>query len=49
MDFSEDGSVVTITVEADFRPVLLAGLGGTKVRGKGSATLVHGVKKAETD
>ncbi|MFH8380382.1 hypothetical protein ACH4E7_05515 [Kitasatospora sp. NPDC018058] len=47
--FSGDGKVVTITVQADYRPVLLGALGERKVTGKGSATLVHGVEKAETD
>ncbi|GAA2820992.1 hypothetical protein RMN57_30380 [Kitasatospora sp. CM 4170] len=47
--FSADGSVVTVTVKAEFRPALLGELGKQKVTGKGSATLVHGVEKAETD
>ncbi|MFF9642154.1 hypothetical protein [Kitasatospora aureofaciens] len=47
--FSGDGKVVTVTVRADYRPVLLGALGQRKVTGRGSATLVHGVKKAETD
>ncbi|MFE5586299.1 hypothetical protein [Kitasatospora sp. NPDC056531] len=45
----KDGKVVTVTVQADYRPVLLGALGQRKVTGKGSATLVHGVEKAETD
>ncbi|RKT11785.1 hypothetical protein BX285_5740 [Streptomyces sp. 1114.5] len=49
VDFSEDGKVVIVTVQADYRPVLLGALGERKVTGKGSATLVHGVEKAETD
>ncbi|MEV7778589.1 hypothetical protein [Kitasatospora sp. NPDC088351] len=49
VEFSGDGSVVTITVQADYRPALLGELGKQKVTGKGSATLVHGVEKAETD
>ncbi|MBV6697905.1 hypothetical protein KV557_12300 [Kitasatospora aureofaciens] len=49
VDFSADGTVVTVTVESDFRPVLLGRFGERKVLGKGSATLVHGVEKAETD
>ncbi|KJS55680.1 hypothetical protein VM98_11950 [Streptomyces rubellomurinus subsp. indigoferus] len=49
IDFSDDGRVVTVTVRADFTPVLLGGLGKRKVTGKGSATLVHGVEKAETN
>ncbi|MGW2250354.1 hypothetical protein ACWCXH_09155 [Kitasatospora sp. NPDC001660] len=49
VDFSADGKVVTVTVESDFRPVLLGEFGERKVLGKGSATLVHGVEKAETD
>ncbi|MFF2042063.1 hypothetical protein ACFVVX_16675 [Kitasatospora sp. NPDC058170] len=47
--FSPDGSVVTVTVTADYKPVLLGELGKRKVKGKGSATLVHGVEKPETD
>ncbi|MBD0692029.1 TadE/TadG family type IV pilus assembly protein [Streptomyces sp. CBMA123] len=47
--FSDDGKVVTVTVQADYRPVLLGALGERKVTGRGSATLVHGVEKAETD
>ncbi|MFI6152550.1 hypothetical protein ACIBCA_07655 [Kitasatospora sp. NPDC051170] len=47
--FSDDGRIVTVTVQAPFQPVLLAGLGKRMVTGKGSATLVHGVEKAETD
>ncbi|WP_406207103.1 hypothetical protein OH807_34155 [Kitasatospora sp. NBC_01560] len=47
--FSPEGTVVTVTVEAEFKPALLGELGKRKVTGKGSATLVHGVKKAETD
>ncbi|MFD0279397.1 hypothetical protein ACFVHB_36640 [Kitasatospora sp. NPDC127111] len=47
--FSPDGTVVTVTVTADYKPALLGELGKQKVTGKGSATLVHGVKKAETD
>ncbi|MFD7454023.1 hypothetical protein [Kitasatospora sp. NPDC059827] len=46
--FSDDDKVVTVTVRADYRPVLLGALGERKVTGKGSATLVHGVEKAET-
>ncbi|MEU9079459.1 hypothetical protein [Kitasatospora sp. NPDC048538] len=49
VEFSGDGKVVTVTVQADYRPVLLGALGERKVTGKGSATLVHGVEKAETD
>ncbi|MET8544401.1 hypothetical protein ABZW03_27725 [Kitasatospora sp. NPDC004799] len=49
IEFSGDGKVVTVTVQADYRPVLLGALGERKVTGKGSATLVHGVEKAETD
>ncbi|MFG2906880.1 hypothetical protein ACGF13_17670 [Kitasatospora sp. NPDC048286] len=49
VEFSGDGKVVTVTVRADYRPVLLGALGERKVTGKGSATLVHGVEKAETD
>ncbi|MGW4896669.1 hypothetical protein ACWEQL_31090 [Kitasatospora sp. NPDC004240] len=49
VEFSADGGAVTITVEDAYRPALLGVLGDRKVRGKGSATLVHGVKKAETD
>ncbi|WP_217680846.1 hypothetical protein [Kitasatospora sp. SUK 42] len=49
VEFSGDGRVVTVTVQADYRPVLLGALGERKVTGKGSATLVHGVEKAETD
>ncbi|MFB7122841.1 MULTISPECIES: hypothetical protein [Streptomycetaceae] len=49
IEFSGDGRVVTVTVQADYRPVLLGALGERKVTGKGSATLVHGVEKAETD
>ncbi|WP_157849632.1 MULTISPECIES: hypothetical protein [Streptomyces] len=49
VDFSEDGKVVIVTVQTDYRPVLLGALGERKVTGKGSATLVHGVEKAETD
>lgn len=49
IEFSGDGKVVTVTVQADYRPVLLGALGQRKVTGKGSATLVHGVEKAETD
>ncbi|MFC5663257.1 hypothetical protein ACFP3U_09735 [Kitasatospora misakiensis] len=49
VDFSPDGATVTITVQAEFRPVLLGELGKRKVTGRGSATLVHGVKEAETD
>lgn len=49
VEFSKDGKVVTVTVVSDFRPVLLGSLGERKVTGKGSATLVHGVEKAETD
>ncbi|MFB7382540.1 hypothetical protein ACFC6U_26300 [Kitasatospora purpeofusca] len=48
VEFSPDGATVTITVRAEFRPVLLGELGKRKVTGKGSATLVHGVKEAET-
>ncbi|MFF3067723.1 hypothetical protein ACFVSN_11045 [Kitasatospora sp. NPDC057904] len=47
--FSADGKVVTVTVVTDFRPVLLGSLGERQVTGRGSATLVHGVEKAETD
>lgn len=47
--FSDDGSSVTVTVQAEYRPALLGELGKQKVTGKGSATLVHGVEKAETD
>ncbi|MFI6844040.1 hypothetical protein OG535_31995 [Kitasatospora sp. NBC_00085] len=47
--FSPDGTAVTVTVEADYKPALLGELGKQKVTGKGSATLVHGVEKAETD
>ncbi|MER7670267.1 hypothetical protein ABTY61_17590 [Kitasatospora sp. NPDC096128] len=46
--FSDEGKVVTVTVRADYRPVLLGALGERKVTGRGSATLVHGVEKAET-
>lgn len=49
VEFSDDGKVVTVTVQADYRPVLLGALGERKVTGRGSATLVHGVEKAETD
>ncbi|WP_158835452.1 hypothetical protein [Streptomyces sp. NRRL S-350] len=49
VDFSDDGRVVIVTVQADFHPALLGALGNRKVTGKGSATLVHGVEKAETD
>ncbi|MFF7454003.1 hypothetical protein [Kitasatospora sp. NPDC008115] len=49
VEFSPDGATVTITVEAEFRPVMLGDLAKRKVTGKGSATLVHGVKEAETD
>ncbi|MFJ9839449.1 hypothetical protein ACIRYZ_03140 [Kitasatospora sp. NPDC101155] len=49
VEFSGDGKVITVTVRADYRPVLLGALGQRKVTGKGSATLVHGVEKAETD
>ncbi|MEV7025500.1 hypothetical protein [Kitasatospora sp. NPDC093558] len=47
--FSEGGTVVTVTVTSKFRPVLLGSLGEREVTGVGSATLVHGVEKAETD
>ncbi|MEV0194313.1 hypothetical protein AB0I39_38055 [Kitasatospora purpeofusca] len=47
VDFSQDGVTVTITVRAEFRPVMLGELGKRKVMGRGSATLVHGVKEAE--
>ncbi|MFB7615054.1 hypothetical protein [Kitasatospora sp. NPDC056181] len=49
VSFSPDGKAVTVTVEADYKPVLLGELGKQKVTGKGTATLVHGVEKAETD
>ncbi|CAN3984196.1 hypothetical protein [Kitasatospora purpeofusca] len=48
VEFSPDGATVTITVRAEFRPLMLGELGTRKVTGKGSATLVHGVKEAET-
>ncbi|WP_327682942.1 hypothetical protein [Kitasatospora sp. NBC_00458] len=47
--FSPDGASVDITVETEYRPVLLTGLANWKITGKGSAALVHGVKEAETD
>ncbi|MFE6749402.1 hypothetical protein ACFVGM_26405 [Kitasatospora purpeofusca] len=47
VDFSADNTTVTITVQAEFRPVMLGELGKRKITGKGSATLVHGVKEAE--
>ncbi|MEU6237112.1 hypothetical protein [Kitasatospora sp. NPDC047058] len=47
--FSSDRTVVTVTVKAEYKPALLGELGKQKVTGQGSATLVHGVKKAETD
>ncbi|MFF8771137.1 hypothetical protein [Kitasatospora sp. NPDC015120] len=49
VEFLDDGATVRITVEAEFRPVLLGDLAKRKVTGQGSATLVHGVKEAETD
>ncbi|MFD4910943.1 pilus assembly protein TadG-related protein [Kitasatospora purpeofusca] len=48
VDFSPDNTTVTITVQAEFHPVMLGELGKRKITGKGSATLVHGVKEAET-
>ncbi|MFE6050356.1 hypothetical protein ACFQ6N_06360 [Kitasatospora sp. NPDC056446] len=47
--FSGKDTVVTVSVLADYRPMLLGELGERKVTGWGSATLVHGVEKAETD
>ncbi|MFE7559483.1 hypothetical protein [Kitasatospora sp. NPDC057500] len=49
VDFLDGGATVEITVEAEFRPVMLGDLAKRKVTGKGRATLVHGVKEAETD
>ncbi|MED7949504.1 MULTISPECIES: hypothetical protein [unclassified Streptomyces] len=49
VEFSPDGAAVTITVETEYRPVLLTQLANRKITGKGSAALVHGVKEAETD
>ncbi|MER5351478.1 hypothetical protein ABT093_14235 [Kitasatospora sp. NPDC002551] len=49
VEFLDDGATVVITVRAEFRPIMLGDLGLVKVTGKGSATLVHGVKEAETD
>ncbi|MFB8237438.1 pilus assembly protein TadG-related protein [Kitasatospora purpeofusca] len=47
VEFSPDNTTVTITVQAEFRPVMLGELAARKITGKGSATLVHGVKEAE--
>ncbi|MFJ4093344.1 hypothetical protein ACIPYS_17340 [Kitasatospora sp. NPDC089913] len=47
VEFSPDDTTVTITVQAEFRPVMLGELATRKITGKGSATLVHGVKEAE--
>ncbi|MER7703129.1 hypothetical protein ABTX81_09550 [Kitasatospora sp. NPDC097605] len=49
VEFLDDGATVVITVQADFRPIMLGDLANVKVTGKGRATLVHGVKEAETD
>ncbi|MFF2353088.1 hypothetical protein ACFVVL_25280 [Kitasatospora sp. NPDC058115] len=49
VEFLDDGATVRITVEAEFSPVMLGDLAKRKVTGRGSATLVHGVKEAETD
>ncbi|MFB7471787.1 pilus assembly protein TadG-related protein [Kitasatospora sp. NPDC056184] len=49
VEFLDDGATVEITVRAEYHPVLLGDLGKRKVTGKGRATLVHGVKEAETD
>ncbi|MFF2655855.1 hypothetical protein ACFVUH_00670 [Kitasatospora sp. NPDC058032] len=49
VDFLDGGATVEITVQAEFRPVMLGELAKRKVTGKGRATLVHGVKEAETD
>lgn len=49
VDFRDGGETVVVTVHTRFRPALLAGLANVDVTGEGRATLVHGVKKAETD
>ncbi|MFE6872404.1 hypothetical protein ACFVFS_38395 [Kitasatospora sp. NPDC057692] len=49
VEFLDGGATVEITVQAEFRPIMLGDLAKRKVTGKGRATLVHGVKEAETD